>query len=81
MNLLVNLYSDRYQDNNNNRDYYKDITWSPYDRISFKQVETLKQLCSNNDELDKENWNGIKQCMHLIEIGRATWRERVFGLV
>ncbi len=76
MNLLVNLYSDRYQDNNNNRDYYKDITWSPYDRISFKQVETLKQLCSNNDELDKENWNGIKQCMHLIEDAESNCDEK-----
>lgn len=82
LNLLINFYSDRYQDQNKNRDVYKDITWSPYDRISFKKVDSFEQFCSNNysdnslserkmavsNNKDRDEiWNGIKQCMHLIE--------------
>ncbi len=80
--MLITLYSDHYQDGNENRDIFKDITWSPYDRITFKTVESFEEFCSNNnsasflksnetnfscdDGISKE-WNGIKQCMHLIE--------------
>ena len=82
MNLLITLYSDHYQDGNENRDVFKDITWSPYDRITFKTVESFEHLCSDNYSTNSsglngidsgyENgnptkWNGIKQCMHLIE--------------
>lgn len=82
MNLLITLYSDHYQDGNENRDVFKDITWSPYDRITFKTVESFEQFCLDNcftsssitSDTDSDDgkgniaqWKGIKQCMHLIE--------------
>ncbi len=66
LNLLVTLYTDRYQNNetDNNRIALKNITWSPYDRITFKSVDSLKDLYYDNDN---NAWSGIKQCMRLVE--------------
>ena len=83
LNILVTLYTDHYQhdDNNTNRDKFNYITWSPFDRIVFTEAKSLKELCRDNyipiqypkDEKESDNnqsnssWTGVKQCMHLIE--------------
>ncbi len=75
LNLLVTLYTDRYQnyETDNNRIALKNITWSPYDRITFKSVNSLKDLYYDYDK-DNNAWSGIKQCMRLVE---ETFDERV----
>lgn len=88
LNLLVTLYLDNYQNDNNNtnRDIFNNITWSPFDRIVFTNAQSLKELCGDNysslqsvkKDYDRNSrtdnskpkrllWNGVKQCMHLIE--------------
>lgn len=83
LNLLVTLYTDHYQhdDNNTNRNMFNYITWSPYDRIVFTKAKSLKELCGDNDipaqnskeekkvdnDQSSSSWTGVKQCMHLIE--------------
>ncbi len=66
LNLLVTLYTDRYQNDETdlNRTSLRNITWSPYDRITFKSADSLKDLYYDNDN---NAWRGIKQCMRLVE--------------
>lgn len=79
LNLLVTLYLDHYQDNNDsvNRELFNDITWSPFDRIHFTSAKSLEELCGDNylneyhsskekNESGSKSWTGVKQCMHLI---------------
>ena len=75
LNLLVTLYTDRYQnyETDNNRKALRNITWSPYDRITFKSVNSLKDLYYDYDK-DNNAWSGIKQCMRLVE---ETFDERI----
>lgn len=80
LNLLITLYLDHYQDNNDsiNRELFNDITWSPFDRIHFSSAMSLEELCGDNylqshhsskekNKSDGRSWTGVKQCMHLIE--------------
>lgn len=49
LNLLITFFSDHYQNAySSNRNYIKNITWSPFDRIIFRSVKSLKELCSYN---------------------------------
>ncbi len=55
MNLLVTLYTNHYQFDesaNNNNSEAMNITWSPYDTIIFKEVDTFSELCfeKSNDK-------------------------------
>ena len=76
MNLVISMYSSKYQENNDNFDYFKCITWSPFERIEVKPVESFKELCKGGN-LKKENqkeipvWTGVKQCLHLIGINNG----------
>lgn len=80
MNLLVTFFADmnQYNDGSVNRKEFKHLIWSPYDRVIFKEVNSFNALCEDNymPESDSETeseddgrfaWNGIKQCMHLME--------------
>lgn len=46
MNLLVTLYTDHYQSGESQQNDFMNITWSPYDTITFKTVDTFRELCS-----------------------------------
>ncbi len=52
MNLLVTLYTDHYQSDESEHNKFMNITWSPYDTITFKAMDTFRELCSgkSNDE-------------------------------
>lgn len=73
MNLVISMYSSKYQEDNDNFDYFKCITWSPYERIEVKPVVSFKELCKGgvsqiNDQRKGQTWTGVKQCLHLIGI-------------
>lgn len=73
MNLVISMYSSKYQEDNDNFDYFKCITWSPYERIEVKPVASFKELCKGgvpqiNDQRKGQTWTGVKQCLHLIGI-------------
>lgn len=71
MNLVILMYSSKYMEENENFDYFKCITWSPYERIDVKPVTSFKELCKggnlqNNDQEKAHIWTGVKQSLHLI---------------
>ena len=73
MNLVISMYSSKYQEDNDNFDYFKCITWSPYERIDVKPVTSFKELCKGgapqtSDQSKVQTWTGVKQCLHLIGI-------------
>ena len=89
MNLVVTFFADenQYGDENINREEFKHLTWSPYDRVIFKEVNSFNALCEDDympesgsatgsEDGGRFAWNGIKQCMHLMEeysYSKATW--------
>lgn len=73
MNLVISMYSSKYQEDNNNFEYFRGVTWSPFERIEVKPVKSFKDLCKggtaqNESAESKYVWVGVKQCLHLIGI-------------
>lgn len=69
MNLVISMYSSKYQKENDNFEHFKCITWSPYQRIEVKPVTSFKDLCKGGHQCDRKEqpvWTGVKQCLHLI---------------
>lgn len=53
LNLRVTFYSDHYQNEKQpNRNFFKNISWSPFDRTTFEEVTSLQKLCSDNRIID-----------------------------
>ena len=65
MNLVVSLYVDSYQNDTKNRENFKHISWSPYDRITMRKATSFEDLCAYDTNPSKM-WNGVEQKMHLI---------------
>lgn len=71
LSLLADVPSQ--EENGNNREHFKHLCWSQYDRISILQADSLKQLCTMSamfsDGIQKESdtkWYGVERCLHLI---------------
>lgn len=67
------MYSSKYQEDTDNFEFFKCITWSPYERIEVNPVKSFKELCKGdslkrNHHEDIHVWTGVKQCLHLIGI-------------
>lgn len=78
MNLVVLMYSSKYMDANGNFDNFQGITWSQYERIEVKPVNSFKELCKGKNIRDKKQnvspiWKGVKQSLHLIGLNQKSF--------
>lgn len=62
---IISFYSDNEQLlDDKNRENYKFLSWSSYDRIELTEVNTFKEMCQNG--ITQKKWNGVTQHLHLI---------------
>lgn len=62
MNLLVTLYTDHYRSGESKQNDFMNITWSPYDTITFKAVDTFRELCSGKTNNSNQQQKTKEQC-------------------
>lgn len=83
MNLLVTLYTDHYQSGESKQNNFMNITWSPYDTITFKTVDTFRELCFGKSNSRNPKQNSEDQCDNELKEAdktKATWvgvRQRI----
>ncbi len=63
--VILSYYLDTgvYQENQNNREKFPYLSWSPYDRIEIKPVDSFSQFFQAQFQT---RWTGVAQQMHLI---------------
>lgn len=63
--IILSYYLDKgvYQENQNDREEYPYLSWSPYDRIEIKQIDCFSQFFQAQFQT---RWTGVAQQMHLI---------------
>lgn len=66
MNLLVTLYTDHYQSGDQSgeskQNGFMNITWSPYDTITFKTADTFHDLCFGKSNKENTEHKAEEQC-------------------
>lgn len=65
---VISFLSDSAQiEPQNNRDEYDSLSWSPYDRICFKDFDNFDALCSYSVAINSEqrHWFGAEKIIHL----------------
>lgn len=63
--VILSYYLDKgvYQENQNNREKFPYLSWSPYDRIEIKPIDTFSEFFRAQFQT---RWTGVAQQMHLI---------------
>lgn len=64
--VILSYYLDKgvYQENQNNREEYPYLSWSPYDRIEIKQIDCFSQFFSSTVS-NKVEWSGTTDAPYL----------------
>lgn len=63
--LILSYYLDTgvYRENQNDRDKFPYLSWSPYDRIEIKPIDSFSEFFRAQFQA---RWIGVAQQMHLV---------------
>ena len=62
--VILSLYLDRDMQDVNDRENFKYMSWSPYDRIRIKKIHNFNEFFESQFQT---KWVGVAQQMHLVQ--------------